>query len=170
MANTILITGRPGVGKTKLIRRLLHDLTPLIIRGFYKEEIQEFGVRRGFRIVSPNYEDLIFAHIHLEGPDRYQEFGINLEGFEKFISHEFDPGLMTEMYVIDELGPMEHLSPAFIDRVKELAANKIPMVATVSSVHMPEWKALMKQKNVKVLQMNESNRDDMWKLVLTHLG
>lgn len=45
MADILLITGRPGVGKTTLIRRLAETLGDRA-GGFYTEEIREAGERR----------------------------------------------------------------------------------------------------------------------------
>ena len=49
MPHNVLIAGRPGIGKTALINRLYRDLTPLYIRGFYKEAIFENNILNSTR-------------------------------------------------------------------------------------------------------------------------
>jgi nucleoside-triphosphatase THEP1 len=48
----LLLTGRPGVGKTTLIRRVADTLKGERLAGFYTEELRSGGERTGFRIVT----------------------------------------------------------------------------------------------------------------------
>ena len=48
MAENILLTGPPRVGKTTLIMRVIEKIKNRGIGGFYTEEIREKGVRTGF--------------------------------------------------------------------------------------------------------------------------
>jgi GTPase SAR1 family protein len=43
-----LITGKPGVGKTTLMRRLVVRMKPVDMRGFYTTEIRSRGQRVGY--------------------------------------------------------------------------------------------------------------------------
>lgn len=47
----ILLAGRPGVGKTTLIKRLV-DSVPLSKDGFYTEEIRKGKERTGFSLTT----------------------------------------------------------------------------------------------------------------------
>lgn len=48
--HTLLVTGRPGVGKTTALRRAADLLADLDVRGFYTEEVRDTSGRRtGFR-------------------------------------------------------------------------------------------------------------------------
>ena len=47
----VLLTGRSGVGKTTLIKRLI-EATPLSKGGFYTEEVREKGQRVGFSLMN----------------------------------------------------------------------------------------------------------------------
>lgn len=62
MGDILLISGRPGVGKTTLIRRLA-DALGNRAGGFYTEEIRESGDRTGFRLVTLRGRSAIFAHV-----------------------------------------------------------------------------------------------------------
>jgi len=50
MSKNVLITGKPGRGKTTLFRRLVDTLRHLEPVGFYTQEIREGGVRKGFTL------------------------------------------------------------------------------------------------------------------------
>ena len=45
---SIIVTGLPGLGKTTLIRNVLHEVRALNPTGCYTEEVREKGVRKGF--------------------------------------------------------------------------------------------------------------------------
>ena len=58
--NNILITGKPGSGKTTLFKRLVKALRHLEPVGFYTQEIREGGVHRHIHALA----------IELQLPDR----------------------------------------------------------------------------------------------------
>ena len=51
MKRALLLTGKPGTGKTALIKEAL-TRTKVKGGGFYTEEIRTGGIRQGFRIVT----------------------------------------------------------------------------------------------------------------------
>ena len=133
MAQNVLIAGAPGIGKTSLISRLHRDLTPLFIRGFYKEAIQEYQILKGYRLATFDFQELILAHIHIVGPDRIGEFGLNLDGFNELITHQLAPDPQVELFLIDEIGMMESTSLQFRHMILKVMNSKIPMIATLAS-------------------------------------
>jgi len=62
----LLITGRPGCGKTTLIKKILEGAN-LPIGGFYTEEIRERGARKGFRILTAEGKTGVLAHADFKG-------------------------------------------------------------------------------------------------------
>jgi len=138
MPINVLIAGRPGIGKTALIYRLYRDLTPLYIRGFYKEAIFENNILKGYRISTFNFRELILAHIHIEGPDRFAEFGLNLDGFKAIVSDQLRVDKAVELFLIDEIGPMECRSDMFRKNFKDLLNSDIPVIATLTSMDVLE--------------------------------
>ncbi len=48
-STVLLLTGRPGLGKTAVIRKVPEALPRERLGGFYTEEVPEHGRRRGFR-------------------------------------------------------------------------------------------------------------------------
>ncbi|MCP5110888.1 MAG: AAA family ATPase, partial [bacterium] len=66
----LLLTGRPGVGKTTVIRKVAEALPCQRLGGFYTEEVREHGRRRGFRAVTFDSWTRMIADIGHLGPAR----------------------------------------------------------------------------------------------------
>ena len=62
MAKTLMLTGRPGIGKTSVIIQLI-DLLGERADGFYTEEIRQRGARQGFRLVGLSGGSGTLAHV-----------------------------------------------------------------------------------------------------------
>lgn len=70
-----LITGKPGVGKTTLIRKIVEQMQPLSMSGFHALEIRSRGYRSGFELRGLNGERNILAHVGLESRHRVGKYG-----------------------------------------------------------------------------------------------
>lgn len=170
MAKNVLIAGAPGIGKTSLISRLYRDLTPLFIRGFYKESIQEYRILKGYRLATFDFQELILAHIHIIGPDRIGEFGLNLDGFNRLITKQLTPDPKVELFLIDEIGLMECSSSQFSQMVIKIMNSKIPLIATLSSHEVLETLNINDREDISILNMTHKNRDTIWKNVMVELS
>ncbi len=73
----LLLTGRPGVGKTTVLRAVARLLAGAHLIGFYTEEIREAGERRGFRLVTFDGKEAILAHIDLPF-SRVSKYGVDV--------------------------------------------------------------------------------------------
>src|SRR5436309_12937533 len=81
MKQKILLTGRPGCGKTTLIKRVVNDLA-LPAGGFYTEEIRAHGQRLGFKIITLDGQEALLAHVHFETPERVGKYGLDLSALD----------------------------------------------------------------------------------------
>ena len=76
MGKTILLTGRPRVGKTTIVKEVVKRL-PGGVGGFYTEEIKERGQRQGFKIVTSKLSPCSVASgMHMPWPWCWLRFGI----------------------------------------------------------------------------------------------
>ena len=119
MPNNVVITGAPGIGKTTLIKHLIRDLAPVIIRGFYKEAIFENNIIKGYRLVTTELHEQILAHVYFEGPEKIENFGVNIDGLNKLVDSELNLNSRAELFIIDEIGRMECLSEHFCRQIRE---------------------------------------------------
>jgi nucleoside-triphosphatase len=81
MTKKILLTGRPGCGKTTLIKRVVNQLT-LPAGGFYTQEIRQRGERVGFKIVTLDDKEGLLAHIDFKTRERIGKYGLDLSALD----------------------------------------------------------------------------------------
>jgi len=143
MPANVLITGAPGIGKTTLVKHLLSDFRLLIVRGFYKEGIIEYGICKGFRTITFEYREQILAHIHIKGPERSGEYGVNVKGFEQLVLPELDLTQNTELILIDEIGRMEMKSKKFSKALDYVLDSNVPLIASVNNSYLSELNSLI---------------------------
>ncbi|MFQ6001621.1 MAG: nucleoside-triphosphatase, partial [Anaerolineae bacterium] len=72
----ILLAGRPGVGKTTVIKQVVEMLGGEA-GGFYTEEIRQGGRRLGFKIITLEGEEGVLAHVDIKGAPRVSKYGVN---------------------------------------------------------------------------------------------
>ncbi|TFH01517.1 MAG: hypothetical protein E4H13_04670 [Calditrichales bacterium] len=170
MPQNVLIAGAPGIGKTTLISRLYRDLTPLLVRGFYKEALHENQVIKGYHLRTFNFQELVYAHIHLEGPDRFGEFGLNKDGLDHLVTRELSTKSGTELFLIDEIGLMECQSVRFCRHIIEAMNSDIPLIATLASIDVLDVLDVKDRKDITLLKMNQKNKNSLWKTVLVEIS
>lgn len=128
----LLITGLPGTGKTTLLMELARRFTRFTPAGFYTEEVREGGQRRGFRLKSLEGLEGRLADVTIKGAHRVGRYGVDVEGFERFLTALDLPSHPAQLIFIDEIGKMECLSPRFIRLAQELLDSKKTVLATVA--------------------------------------
>ncbi len=119
MARTLLLTGRPGVGKTTVIKAVVQALGKQA-DGFYTEEIRERGRRQGFRLVGLRGERGVLAHVKFKGRGRPRvgRYGVDVSTVDRIGATAIERAVgQGRTVIIDEIGKMELLSPQFREAV-----------------------------------------------------
>ena len=127
----LLLTGRPGIGKTTVLRAAARNLAGFRLRGFYTEEIRAGSVRRGFRLITCEGEEAVIAHIDLP-PPRVSKYGVDVAALDRFAARLHDVRDRRAVYLVDEIGKMECMSAVFVEAIKRLLESGHPLVATVA--------------------------------------
>jgi nucleoside-triphosphatase len=155
----VFVTGRPGVGKTTLIRRVLDSLGPGV-GGFYTHEIREGGRRVGFAISDLRGDTGILAHVGLKSPYRVGKYGVNREDLERVgVRAVLDAVSTSRIVVMDEIGRMELCSEAFQEAVVAALDSPKPVLGTLQDRHNLFLDAVRARADVEVLRLTEENRD-----------
>ena len=163
MASTLLLTGRPGVGKTTVIVELAKLLGERAA-GFYTEEIRQRGARQGFRLVGLNGESGILAHVRYTGRryPRVGRYGVDVAALDRIGVRALERALNAgQILIIDEIGKMELYSEAFKTAVLKAVSGDVPVVATALSAPHRWVDALKARPDVTLWQVTVENRDEM---------
>jgi nucleoside-triphosphatase len=165
MAQTLLLTGRPGVGKTTVIKRVVQALGERA-DGFYTEEIRGSHGRQGFRLVGLRGERATLAHVRLRaggrGRPRVGRYGVDVVALDRVGVAALERAVTQgRVVIIDEIGKMELFSEAFKRAVLAALDSQSPVVATVMARPHP-WVDLLKARsNVTLWRVQVDNRDRM---------
>jgi nucleoside-triphosphatase len=127
----LLLTGRPGIGKTTVIRRVAKALKVERISGFFTQELRSRGERTGFRIVTLDGRSRLMASVDMGSPHRVGKYGVDVSAVDAIAETTLAPD-RAELFLIDEIGKMECLSIAFVEAVRRLLATNRLIVASVA--------------------------------------
>jgi len=157
----ILLTGRPGVGKTTVIMRALQLLPGLRATGFYTRELRGPRGRLGFEAVTLDGRRQTLAHVNFKSPRRVSKYGVDVEGFEEAIVPSINPALhsQAQLIVIDEIGKMECFSAKFREMVVRVLDSDIPVLGTIGLRGDAFIHSLKRRDDVEVIEVTRSNRD-----------
>jgi len=156
----ILLTGRHGIGKTTLIKKLI-DATSLSKGGFYTEEIREGGKRVGFSLMTLDGKKSTLASIKIKSPYRVGKYSVDVDGFEAIGVEAIRKAMPTkELIIIDEIGKMELFSKKFRDVVIQ-ALNTGRVVATIKKGRSGFIDGIKSRRDVRLLEVNLENRDTL---------
>ncbi len=159
MLANLLLTGRPGVGKTTLVRRVLEELNDVTAAGFYTAEIRSGGQRLGFRAVTLDGRETVLAHVEIPGKPRVSRYGVDVAAFERLALPGLVPGSPASLIVIDEIGKMECFSRAFREAVVRALDADTPVLATIALRGDRFIEGLKARGDVELVEITPANRD-----------
>jgi len=172
MGRTLLLTGRPGVGKTTVIKKVVAALGGQA-GGFYTEEIRGAdGRRAGFRLVALDGAEAVMAHVELrgEGRPRVGRYGVDTGAIQQVGVEALWRAMAADRVVIaDEIGKMELLCEPFKEAVNAAIEGRTAVLATAMMGHHAWVDELKSRPDVETWQVRVSNRDRMAERVLRHL-
>jgi len=170
MVMKIVITGRPGTGKTTLIKEINKYLRKRGVktRGFYTEEIRESGERLGFKIRSLEGKEGILAHRSFNTTKRVGKYGVNIEVLEEIVK-QYIPPVKDVVYIIDEIGKMELFSPLFKDFIKSIVEGNYFFIATatISKIPFVDW--VKNNPHVQLFQLTKFNRKELLTFIINKI-
>ena len=157
-----LLTGPPGCGKTTVIRRLAERLVDLRLAGFYTQELRERGQRVGFEAVGLSGRRAVLAHVRSRSQQRVGRYGVDPEQLKPLVEDELvGAGGDPDVYLVDEVGKMELLCPAFVEAMPALLDGPAPVVATVALKGQGLIAQVKARPDVRLVEVSEQNRDGL---------
>ncbi len=159
------------MGKTTIIRSVAEHLGPRA-GGFYTEEIREAGRRTGFRLVALDGRRGILAGLNISSPYRVGRYGLCLSDLEKVGVDSLWRAIRqpeVSVVVIDEIGKMEIMSPAFREAVVVGLDGPKAIVGTVTMARSSWIDRIKSRPEVTLQEVTLANRSALPVLILDWL-
>jgi nucleoside-triphosphatase len=161
-----LITGLPGCGKTTLFRKLVGQFHPFRPVGFFTEEIREAGVRKGFALRSLDGRQGVLAHVGFSGCPRVGKYGVDVAGFESFLTEISLDVPKAALVMIDEIGKMECLSRRFQQMIRDILGSERLLIATIAQHGSGLIGEIKRREDVRIYTLTPQNRDTIAESIL----
>ncbi len=165
----ILLSGRPGCGKTTLIRNIVRDLG-VPAGGFYTEEVQAHGRRQGFDLISLDGRRATLASASSHSRLRVSRYGVELEALDSLGAPAIYAAVAgARLIVVDEIGKMELFSEPFRQAVLAALDSGKPVLGAIMLGPHPFADAVKGRPDVQVLIVTQENRDRLAHVVRERL-
>jgi nucleoside-triphosphatase len=159
----LLMTGKPSVGKTTLMARIVERLHQgsLHLAGFTTTEVRNStGERIGFDIITVDGKRGELARAGLKSRFRVGRHGVNLENLEKLTLPEL-ARRDVDLIVVDEIGKMECFSGRFRRAVEDALDSPVNVLATLGVSRLPFLQAMRDRPDIEMITVTEHNRDQL---------
>lgn len=155
----LILIGRPGVGKTTLVKRLTLTLRQAPIDGFLTEEFREEEQRVGFWLSPLDGRQALLAHRRFTAGTRVGPYRVNMSVLDEVAVPVIRRGIARALLLfMDELGKMELCSEALRDAVLDAFDRGPTIVATAGLSPIPFLEALKRRKDVELVPLSSANR------------
>ncbi len=169
MKKHILLSGKPGIGKTSVIKKILPLVGP-DAGGFFTEEIRVMDRRMGFRIVTLDGTDGILAHIECNSNYKVGKYRVDLDSFEKIAIPALEDAMKSKsIVVIDEIGTMELFSKKFRESVSKVLNSDKILLCTIKENGDAFTEEIKNRKDIALITVNYENRETLPEKVLEML-
>lgn len=174
MSDVWLVTGPPGVGKSTLVSRvtLMLKSRGIIIGGCTTSEKRQGGVRIGFEVKDlTNGTTGELASTSAKMGPRVGKYRVNLSDLASVGAKGLsDAADVSELIVIDEVGPMELVSPDFRRAVRKCIDSGKPILAVVHERLEDDLLAELRSKAKELIELDTNNRDGATDQIAAEIG
>ncbi len=161
MKQVYLLTGRPGTGKTSLIKQAMAGMKDRA-GGFYTEEIRSHGVRQGFRLVTLDGQSTILAHVDIRSPYRVSKYGVDTGSLDRVgVVALRQAAEECDLVIIDEIGKMELFSVDFRKTVLQIIDSGKRVLGTIMLNPNPWADAIKCHHQVNLIEVTRANHQEV---------
>ncbi|RME24900.1 MAG: nucleoside triphosphatase [Deltaproteobacteria bacterium] len=159
----VLVTGAPGIGKTTLIKSFTERIRGVKLAGIVTEEVRDKKGRTGFTVRTlDGQKEAMFATSGGKGKKgkRVGKYHVDVDAFEQVALDAVAYHPEYNLYVIDEIGPMECLSRTFCETVKMLIkSDRVAVLASVAKGGHPFIRDIIRMPGTEVVELTGSGHE-----------
>lgn len=156
MKPVYLLTGKPGTGKTSLIKQAVAELEGRA-GGFYTEEIRSRGTRLGFKLITLDGHEAILAHIDFGKRFQVGKYGVDVDSLDRVgVAALRQAAEQCDLVVVDEIGKMELFSVAFREVVLQTIGGGKRVLGTIMFNAHPWADTIKRQPQVNLVTVNRA--------------
>ena len=157
MKQVYLLTGRPGTGKTSLIKQAVAEVSGTA-GGFYTEEMRSQGIRKGFRLTTLDGHSTTLAHVKIQSQYRVGKYGVDIDALDRVgVSALQRAAQQCELIVVDEIGKMELFSASFRETVLKIIDSGRWLLGTIMLSPNPWADAIKRRPQVDLVPVTGAN-------------
>ncbi len=161
MKQNVLITGKPGCGKTTLVEKVAFALGERA-GGFTSSEIRGPSGRVGFIILTLEGKEGMLAHVNHKSPHRVGRYRVNVGDIDSVAVPAIEEAVRAgRIVVIDEIARMELFSDAFRGAVIAALDSPSRVLATIQRRGDPFLDRLRARPDVTLVTVTPENRDGL---------
>lgn len=160
-----LITGPPGIGKSTILAKVVLRVMSygVIVGGCTTAEIRRGGARVGFEVrdVTNGTRGELATTSRTLGP-KVGKYRVNLADLASVGAKGLSDAVgRSELIVVDEIGPMELVSPEFRKAIRACIESGKPMLAVVHERMEDDLLSELRAKAGEVIEVDENNREQL---------
>ncbi|MDV3243979.1 MAG: NTPase [Nitrososphaerales archaeon] len=159
------VTGPPGVGKSTVVSKVVLRLKShgVIVGGCTTAERREGGARVGFEVrdMTSGTSGQLASIKGTLGP-KVGKYRVNLADLASVGAKGLtDAAAKSELIVMDEVGPMELVSPEFRRAVRRCIDSGKPLLAVIHERLEDDLLSELRAKAGEVIEVDENNREQL---------
>ena len=168
---SFFLTGRPGVGKTTVLLKIIEELKKQGFRvgGLVSREVREDGSRVGFKVIDlEDGREGWLAHIRQSVGPRIGKYRVCMSDLESIgVEAILKAARKADVVVIDEVGPMELFSQSFKRAVSEaLESGKIVLGTIHYRIKDSFISEIKERRGVVIFEVTRENREALPEIII----
>jgi len=161
----ILLTGKPGVGKSTVLEKVIVGLKCEKYGIVSKEIRDDKGQRVGFKAIAMDSREKIFAHKTFVKSKFIVggKYHVDVEAIDGFVVPELETGIGKErsLIIIDEIGRMQFYSDKFLETARKIFEGEINLLATIVFDDEPKSREFKNHPDVILIEVTKENRAEL---------
>ncbi len=169
------MTGPPGIGKTSVLRRAVTELKnrDYDVGGMICREVHEGGLRVGFEIMDLSTGQRGWlAHVNQPTGPKIGKYRVNLTDLDVIGAGSILDALQNaDILAVDEIGPMELLSPAFSKALLKAVASSKPILGTIHyKLSNSLVDSIKMREDTEIFKVTYDNRENLHNLIANKIS